>query len=108
MKKRTFYFPDIKLVPLIDDKAKFHIPKLSDKLKLTLEKTKCLKPKINYKISEKVKMQFYFCLINNKTKIKRKIISESPIKIEENEECLKCELFLMSEYILSYHGYKTD
>ena len=101
MKKRTFYFPDIKLEPLIDDKAKFHIPKLSDKLTLTIEKSDYLKPITNYEISEKVKKQYYFCLLNNKTKDWRKIISESPIKIEENEECLKCDLFLMSEYILT-------
>ena len=101
IKKRTFYFPDIKLEPLIDDKAKFHIPKLSDKLTLTIEKSDYLKPITNYEISEKVKKQYYFCFFNNKTKDWRKIISESPIKIEENEECLKCDLFLMSEYILT-------
>jgi hypothetical protein len=49
-----------------------------------------------------MKKQYYFHIINNKTKKERKIISESSINIDENEECLKCELFLMSEYILSY------
>ena len=107
LKKRTFYFKDIKLEPLIDDKLKFHIPKLSDKLTLTFEKSTYLEPIINYKISEKVKIQYHYYLINRKTKYEKEIISESSIKIKENEECLKCDLFLMSEYILSYPKIKN-
>ena len=100
--KELFYFKEVKLEPLIDDNKKFKIPKLSDKLKLTMKRDKKLVPEINYKIFEKMKKIYYFHIINNKTKKERKIISESSINIDENEECLKCELFLMSEYILSY------
>ena len=67
-----------------------------------MQRDEKLTPIINkYKISEKVKKQYYFHIINNKTKKERKLISESPININENEYCLKCELFLMSEYIVS-------
>jgi len=100
--KEMFYFKEINLEPLIDDSKKFKIPKLSDKIKLILQRDEKLTPIINkYKISEKVKKQYYFHIINNKTKKERKLISESPININENEYCLKCELFLMSEYIVS-------
>ena len=67
-----------------------------------MKRDKKLVPEINYKIFEKMKKIYYFHILNNKTKKERKIISESSINIDENEECLKCELFLMSEYILSY------
>ena len=100
--KEMFYFKEINLEPLIDDSKKFKIPKLSDKIKLILQRDEKLTPIIyKYKISEKVKKQYYFHIINNKTKKERKLISESPININENEYCLKCELFLMSEYIVS-------
>jgi hypothetical protein len=100
--KEMFYFKEINLEPLIDDSKKFKIPKLSDKIKLLLQRDEKLTPIINkYKISEKVKKQYYFHIINNKTKKERKLISESPININEDEKCLKCELFLMSEYIAS-------
>ena len=101
VKKRTFYFKDVKLEPLIEDKTKFHIPKLSEKLRLNIEKENCyLKAITNYKIKENVKKQYRYYLINRKTKNEREISTgESSIKIEENEDCSKCELFLMSEYI---------
>ena len=100
--KEMFYFKEINLEPLIVDIKKFKIPKLSDKIKLILQRDEKLTPIIyKYKISEKVKKQYYFHIINNKTKKERKLISESPININENEYCLKCELFLMSEYIVS-------
>jgi hypothetical protein len=100
--KEMFYFKEINLEPLIDNIKKFKIPKLSDKIKLILQRDEKLTPIIyKYKISEKVKKQYYFHIINNKTKKERKLISESPININENEYCLKCELFLMSEYIVS-------
>ena len=107
--KEMFYFKKINLEPLIDDIKKFKIPKLSDKIKLILQRDEKLTPIIyKYKISEKVKKQYYFHIINNKTKKERKLISESPININENEYCLKCELFLMSEYIVSCNDYMNN
>jgi hypothetical protein len=53
--KELFYFKEVKLEPLIDDIKKFKIPKLSDKLKLTVKRDKKLVPEINYKIFEKMK-----------------------------------------------------
>ena len=107
--KEMFYFKEINLEPLIVDIKKFKIPKLSDKIKLILQRDEKLTPIIyKYKISEKVKKQYYFHIINNKTKKERKLISESPININENEYCLKCELFLMSEYIVSYNDNMTN
>ena len=38
--KELFYFKEVKLEPLIDDNKKFKIPKLSDKLKLTMKRDK--------------------------------------------------------------------
>ena len=46
-KKKNIFFKDIKLEPLIDDKPKFHIPKLLDKLILIIDKDNYLEPIIN-------------------------------------------------------------
>ena len=101
-KKKTFYFENIILEPLIEENKKFHIPKLKDELKINL--VKILIPEINYKIAEKVKQEYRFHLIDKKTNEKKEVIKKnSLIKIGENEECTKCDFYLMSEYISSYN-----
>lgn len=100
-KKKTFYFENINLEPLIEENEKFHIPKLIDELKINI--IKILIPEINYKIAEKVKREYKFHLIDKKTNEKKEVIKkDSFIKIGENEECVKCDFYLMSEYISSY------
>jgi hypothetical protein len=55
-KKKTFYFENINLEPLIEENKKFYIPRLKDKLKINL--IKVLIPEINYKIADKVKREY--------------------------------------------------
>ena len=100
-KKRTFYFEkvDLKLENVYE--KKFFIPKLSNKLKLTLHIGKCIIPKINYKISDKVKKEFQYYFIDKNTNEERIIKSDSLIEYNNNLELKKCEFFLMSESILT-------
>ena len=85
-KKKTFYYKDIKLEPLIDENIKFSIPKLSDKLKLNIKKY--FVPEINYTFLERVKKEYIFYLRNKKINNILKIKSKSSIKIKENYEYL--------------------
>jgi len=101
-KKKTFYFENINLEPLIEENKKFCIPRLKDKLKINL--IKILIPEINYKIAENIKRDYKFHLKNKKTnEEKEEVIKNSFIKIGENEECIKCDFYLMSEYISSFN-----
>ena len=101
-KKKTFYFENINLEPLIEENKKFCIPRLKDKLKINL--IKILIPEINYKIAENIKRDYKFLLKNKKTnEEKEEVIKNSFIKIGENEECIKCDFYLMSEYISSFN-----
>ena len=104
-KKKTFYFENINLEPLIEENKKFYIPRLKDELKINF--IKILIPEINYKISEKVKKEYNFLLKNKKTGEKEEI-KNSFIKIGKNEECIKCDFYLMSEYILTFNWEKED
>ena len=100
-KKKTFYFENINLEPLIEENKKFYIPRLKDKLKINL--IKILIPEINYKIADKVKREYKFLLKNKKTNEEKEVINNSFIKIGKNEECIKCDFYLMSEYILIFN-----
>ena len=64
---------------------------------------KILIPEINYKIAENVKREYKFLLKNKKTGEEKEVIKNSFIKIGENEECIKCDFYLMSEYISSFN-----
>jgi len=105
-KKKTFYFENINLEPLIEENKKFYIPRLKDKLKINL--IKILIPEINYKIAEKVKTEYKFLLKDKKNGEEKKVIKNSFIKIGKNEECIKCDFYLMSEYISSFNLEKED
>lgn len=102
-KKKTFYFEDMKLEPLLE-KNKFCIPKLSEILELNVKiiQKKTIIPIINYSISEKSKKEFIFYLKNKKDNTTFKITSEKQIEIEEDLDLIKLDFYLMSEYILSY------
>ena len=101
-KNSTFYVENVKLEPLIEEKKRFYIPKLKDRLKITLNNKKIIIPEINYKLSPKAKREFVFHLKNQKTnKIKQKK-SDSFIEIENNEILIKLDFGLMSELILRY------
>ena len=95
-KKKTFYFENINLEPLIEENKKFYIPRLKDELKINF--IKILIPEINYKISEKIKTEYKFLLKSKKTGEKKEVIKNSFIKIGNNEEFIKCDFYLMSEY----------
>ena len=96
-KKKTFYFENINLEPLIEENKKFYIPRLKDKLKISF--IKILIPEINYKIAEKVKTEYKFHIRDKKTYEEKVVNKNYLIKIGENEECTKCDFYLMSEYI---------
>ena len=100
-KKKTFYFENINLEPLIEENKKFYIPRLKDELKINL--IKIIIPEINYKIAEKVKTEYKFILKDKKNGEEKKVIKNSFIKIGKNEECIKCDFYLMSEYISSFN-----
>ena len=101
-KKKTFYFKEIKLEPFI--KNKFYIPKLSDKFKLDIKiiPKKYIIPLLNYTISDKSKKEFIYYFKNNKDNKIIKVISDKQVVIEEYIDFIKCDFYLMSEYILSY------
>ena len=105
-KKKTFYFEKINLEPLIEENKKFYIPGLKDELKINF--IKILIPEINYKISEKVKTEYKFLLKNKKTGEKKEETKNSLIKIGKDEEFIKCDFYLMSEYILTFKREKED
>ena len=58
---------------------------------------KVLIPELNYKIADKVKTEYKFLLKNKKTNEEKEVMKNSFIKIGENEECIKCDFYLMSE-----------
>ena len=105
-KNKTFYFENINLEPLIEENKKFYIPRLKDELKINL--IKIIIPEINYKIAEKVKTEYKFILKDKKNGEEKKVIKNSFIKIGKNEECIKCDFYLMSEYISSFNWEKED
>ena len=96
-KKKTFYCENINLEPLIEENKKFYIPRLKDELKINL--IKVLIPEINFKISEKIKTEYKFHIRDKKTHEEKIVNKYYLIKIGENEECIKCDFYLMSEYI---------
>ena len=60
---------------------------------------KCIIPRINYKISDKVKKEFVFYFIDRNTNKERIVKSEAPIECDKNLKLTKCEFFLMSDNI---------
>ena len=101
-KKQTFFFEKLNLEPLIAEEKKFNIPKLKDKLKLNIYYKKIIHPELNYKISEKVKKEYVFRLKNKSTQENVELKRNSDIEINENQELIKCDFYLMSKYILSF------
>ena len=101
-KKKTFYFKEIKLEPLI--KNKFKIPKLSNKLELDIKivRKKHIIPILNYTISDRAKREFIYYFKNNKDNKTIKFVTDKEVTIEEYLDFIKCDFYLMSEYILSY------
>lgn len=91
-KKVTYHKDDLKLIPIIEDKEKFVIPKVADKLKVSLKKEILYTPKINYKFSDGVTKEFTVVTINKITKKTNKIIVNSSFKLDENEEITKFDL----------------
>ena len=100
--KNLFYFKDVNLEPLLEEKNKFYIPKLKDKLNLKFNIKKRLIPYLNYEISEKPRKEFIFHLKNKNTSEDKVVPSNSSIEIEENERLIKCDFILMNEKIISY------
>lgn len=100
-KKKTFYKENIKLIPLLDEKDKFYIPTISEKLKLSLKKKILYTPFFNYNISNKINKEFIFQIMDKNTGKKNKIKSNSSLKLEENEEIIGYEFYLFNECIIS-------
>ena len=100
-KKTTFYFKKTELKIEPASKQKFFIPKLSDKLKLEFYIDKCLIPKINYQISDKVRKEYIFYFKDKNTHEEYSFKGDSPIEYDENLKLIKCDFYLMSEFILS-------
>lgn len=98
-KEETFFYKNPSLLQIKEKDKRFHIPKISDNLKLTLKKV--YTPKLNYKISKDANSEFYYEIQNLKTKEKRTLKSDSSIELEENEEIINCNFCLMNEYISS-------
>ena len=100
-KKKTFYKENIKLIPLLDEKDKFYIPEISEKLKLSFKKQILYTPFFNYNISNKINKDFIFHIMDKNTGKKNKIKSNSSLKLEENEEIIGYEFYLFNECIIS-------
>ena len=86
---------------MIEEKKRFYVPKLKDKLKITLRNKKIIIPEINYKLSSKARREFVFHLKNKEINEIKKKKSDSFIEIENNEKLIKLDFYLMSELILS-------
>jgi hypothetical protein len=104
-KNSTFYVENVKLEPLIEEKKRFYIPKLKDRLKITLKRKNIIIPQINYKISPKAKREFVFHLKNQKTNEIKQKKSDSIIEIENNEKLIQLDFNLMSE-LISYNKFQ--
>ena len=102
-KKHTFCFDKLNFGVTVDEKNKFSIPKLSDKLKLEVKSVNYLVPKLNYKISNKIKKEYIFNIKKkNDNKIISKVTENENIEIDENSEFIGCEFMLMGEKICEY------
>ena len=85
---------------MFNEKQKFSVPKLSDKLKLNMKKYYI--PEINYSLSERVRKEYIFYLLDKKTNVKKEIKNKNSIEINENEQFLKCDFYFMNKCITSY------
>ena len=106
-KKRTFFVESnqlSKLTPLIDEKKKFCIPKISDKLRLELVKNISYSPKTNYPISDNINKEYVMYIIDKNTKKTYSTKSKSNFKLKDNEEFIKLELYLFNELILEINN----
>ena len=102
-KKHTFCFENLNFGVTLDEKNKFSIPKLSDKLKLEVKSVNYLVPQLNYKISNKIKKEYIFNIKKkNDNKIISKVTENENIEIDENSEFIGCEFILMGEKICEY------
>ena len=103
-KKSTFFIDDsqlLKMMPLVDEKNKFKIPKVSDKLIIELKQELVCSPKSNLNISENANKEYVIHIINTKTKKTYTTKSKASFKLQENEEIFKIEFYLSGEYVLA-------
>ena len=101
-KKNTFHVDNKYLIPLIEDKNRFKIPKVSDIIKLELKKEILYTTNMNYKISDDVNKELLIYTSNKNTNQTNKFrINKSSFKLLENEEINKMELYLYNELIYS-------
>ena len=101
-KKKTFYFKELNLIQINKENI-FHIPTLSEKLKLNLEQKTFIIPHLNYKISKEIHQKFVFIFKDkHSNNIEKKEIFVNPkFSLSNNFEFIKCEFYIQDEKILS-------
>ena len=101
-KKKTFYFNQLNLIQ-INKENLFHIPTLSEKLKLNLEQITLLIPRLNYKISKDINHKFViFFKEKNSNKIEKEdILLKQKFSLSNNYEFIKCEFYMQDKLILT-------
>ena len=101
-KKNTFYFKELNLIQINKENI-FHIPTLSEKLKLNLEQKTFIIPHLNYKISKEIHQKFVFIFKDkHSNNIEKKEIFVNPkFSLSNNFEFIKCEFYIQDEKILS-------
>ena len=95
-KKVTFHKEGIKFVSIIGEKEKFIIPKVKDKLKISLKKEILYTISTNFKFSENCNKEFIIFIKNKSINKISKISADSTFKLDENEEIEKID-FNMTE-----------
>ena len=95
-KKVTFHKEGIKFVSIIGEKEKFIIPKVKDKLKISLKKEILYTISTNFKFSENCNKEFIIFFKNKSINKISKISADSSFKLDENEEIEKID-FNMTE-----------
>ena len=101
-KKKTFYFKQLNLIQINKENI-FHIPTLSEKLKLNLNQKTFIIPNLNYKISKEINQKFAFIFKDkNSNNIEKKEIFINPkFSLSNNYEFIKCEFYMQDEKILT-------
>jgi hypothetical protein len=111
----TFFFESNKLsqlTPLTDETKKFHIPKINDKLKIELIKNISYSPKTNYSISDNINKKYFIQTIDKNTKKinEYQFNSSFNLKLKDNEEIIKLQLYLFNEQVqeIKYKNIKDE
>ena len=111
----TFFFESnqlSQLSSLIDETKKFHIPKINDKLKIELIKNISYSPKTNYSISDNINKKYFIQTIDNNTKKinQYQFNSSFNLKLKDNEEIIKLQLYLFNEQVqeIEYKNIKDE